>query len=234
MGNQVHRIRRRSRLTQPSNSNAGLAPPPNNTQPFPAGSYSFETFLNVLSSNCTSNPSTWRCYPYETYNQSTTGADTIFNWIITPTADNSSNYLISTSNNPFALDFANVTLTLVDVGLNTEAYTFSTNMQKIVMPTAPLTADGAATDCFYNGTIFSGRLYTKMGKTYPFGNMTSPSGSNAYQPWPYAVEAQQQTAGGSGVPDCYEMFNGNPGNHIDVPTVSSSQDCLCQYQNYGT
>ena len=105
-------------------------------------------------------------------------------------------------------------------------------MQKTVIPNVTLTADGAATDCFYNGTIFSAVLYTKMEKTYPPQNTTSPSATAAYPPWPYAVDVQQTADGGTGVPDCYKMVNGNVGEHVPVATEATSQTCQCQYQNY--
>jgi len=109
-------------------------------------------------------------------------------------------------------------------------------MQKIVIPNVTISSNGAATECFYNGNMFSGVLYTKMPKTYP-SNTTFPipaPPSGAYQPWPYAVEVQQRASGGDGVPDCYQLMNGNTGAHVDVGTESSGKTCLCAYQNYGT
>jgi hypothetical protein len=119
-------------------------------------------------------------------------------------------------------------------GQSSEAYTFSVNMQKSVIPNVTLTADGSSTDCFYNGTIFSAVLYTKREKTYPAQTATSPSSPGAYPPWPYAVEVQQVASGGARVPDCYEMVNGDTGAHVPIGTVSDSQTCQCIYQNYGT
>lgn len=202
--------------------------------PFPAGSYAFDTYLLTVSTDCTPNPNTWRCYPYATYGEVGSGADSTFNWVITPTAENGTDYVISSTNNPFALDFTNATLTMTDPGQSSEAYRFSVNMQKMVIPNVTLTADGASTDCFYNGTMLSAVLYTKKEKTYPAQNKTSPSTAEAYLPWPYAVEVQQVASGGAGVPDCYKMINGNTGEHVTVGTEPANQTCQCVYENYGT
>lgn len=216
-------------------ANSPSTPTPSSTPPpvFPAGSFSFETFLDTDVSDCTPNPSTWRCYPYQTYNQSQSGSATIFNWIITPAAINSSDYLISSTNNPFALEFTNATLKLESAGESTEAYTFQLDMQKVVVPSAPLTADGVTTNCFYNSTTFSATLYTKKASTYSITNGTSSSSSQAFKPWPYAVEVSQVADGGNGTPDCYEVVNGNIGQRVTVGTEPVSQQCVCSYQNYG-
>jgi hypothetical protein len=123
---------------------------------------------------------------------------------------------------------------MTDQGQSSEAYRFSVNMQKSVIPNVTLTADGSATDCFYNGTMFSAVLYTKREKTYPAQTTTPLSSPGAYPPWPYAVEVQQVASGGTRVPDCYEMVNGDIAKHVPIGTVSDSQTCQCIYQNYGT
>jgi hypothetical protein len=123
---------------------------------------------------------------------------------------------------------------LTNIGQSSEAYTFSVNMHKTVLPNVTLTADGASTDCFYNGAIFSAVLYTKKEKTYPVQEQTPQSAAGAYLPWPYAVEVQQVAKGGAGVPDCYKMINGNTGEHVSIGTEPDTQTCECRYQNYGT
>jgi hypothetical protein len=204
------------------------------TAPFPAGSYAFDTYLSTVSTNCTPNSNTWRCYPYVTYSEAGSGADATFNWIITPATESETDYVISSTNDPFALDFSNATLSLTNIGQSSEAYRFSVNMRKTVIPNVTLTADGASTDCFYNGAIFSAVLYTKKAKTYPAQYQTPQSATGAYTPWPYAVEVQQVANGGAGVPDCYKMINGNTGEHVPIGTEPDTQTCECRYQNYGT
>lgn len=220
-----------------SSSSPAPSPSQGPAAKFPAGSYTFDTVLSSVSTGCTSNSNTWRCFPYSTYSETGSGADTQFNWIITTSETNSSEYLISSSTNPFALDFINATLSLTDNGTAREAYKFSINMQKIVVPNVTLTANDATTNCFYNQTIFSAVLYTKMAKTYPSTNSTgaNPSGSSGkYVSWPYAVDVLQIADGGSSVPDCYQMVNGNTGAHVTIDTEPSSQSCECAYENYGT
>lgn len=171
---------------------------------------------------------------------------TTFNWIINPTGDDLSGedtsnttYWISSSDNPFALTFMNATLKLQQAGTDDEAYAFEVPMQKIVVPSSPLTADDAATECYYNNTQFSARMYTKKAKTYPVqagsasGN-PDPDPSAIFGEWPYAVDVQQFIDGGSGVPDCYKVVNGVMGEKVDVGTVSIDESCECLYMNYGT
>ena len=202
---------------------------------FPAGSYSFTTFLDTVQADCTSNAATWQCYPYTTYNQSASGAMTIFNWIISPKNDGSPTFVISSSDNPFALDFSNATLTLVDAGLSTEAYTFQVPMDKKVIPTTALTGDNSASICDYDDTTFSASLYTKMAMTYPAGSSAQTNSTvGAFQQWPYAVSVQQVIGGGVNVPACYETMNGNQGNRISLETQPSQSTCRCTYQNFGT
>jgi hypothetical protein len=169
---------------------------------------------------------------------------TTFNWIITPTGLSNSNYVVSSSDNPFALTFTNATFQMIDTGLPTEAYTFSAPMDKVVMPRVALTDDDATTTCIYNGTTFEARLYTKMPKTYPSAAESSdampsqvlPVNNNpTFKPWPHAVEVTQIINGGSNVPSCYKTVNGNledkvtKGLTAQPPTTS----CLCEYMNYG-
>lgn len=215
------------------NSSSQTPPPPSST--FPAGSYSISTFLSTISTACAANPSTWRCYPYTTYNDSATGSLTTFNWIITSTDRSNANFLISSTDNPFALSFANASLTLVDSGSSSEAYTFTVpTLQKVVIPTEALTPDGMTDTCYFNNTVFTAKLYTKMPKTYPAAG-TGASGIKEVdgQGWPYAMSAQQTISAGTGVPDCYKSVDGADGDHVGLAALGSGQ-CACAYQNYGT
>lgn len=158
---------------------------------------------------------------------------TTFDWIITPT--NNSQFVISSSNNPFALTFSNATLNMVDAGLSSEAYTFQVPMDKQVIPTTALTDDNSASICDYNGTTFSATLYTKMASTYPSSSSASNSSSGApFRPWPHAVSVQQVIGGGVSVPSCYKTVNGNRGDRIPLDTEPAQSNCRCAYQNFGT
>lgn len=96
---------------------------------FPVGQYSFMTALSSQSTNCTSNAATWRCYPYETYDSSSTGSEAVFNWILTntsatyagnkttPTTDSAgipANMSISSTDNPFSISISNQSLTYIN------------------------------------------------------------------------------------------------------------------------
>lgn len=61
-----------------------------------------------------------------------------------------------------------------------------------------------------------------------------PGTGGGFPTWPYAVEVTQIADGGSSVPDCYQMMNGNVGAHVNIGTEASSQSCQCMYENYGT
>jgi len=127
-------------------------------------------------------------------------------------------------------------MTLVNPNTDNEAYTFTTPMQKIVIPAVPLTADGATTKCYFNTTRFEATLYTKKAKTYPPGSQSGSGNGIAklYGQWPYAVEAQEVIDAGSGVPDCYKVLNGKVGERVDVGTISGGGECQCVYMNFGT
>ena len=224
----------RNKSTTPSNPSPVNTPKPK----FPVGSYSLTTFLGTVATACTPDAATWRCYPYETYNESSTGSQTTFNWVISPShssSTSSSNLTVSSSNNPFALTFTNATLSLVNQGTANEAYSFSVPMQKIVVPTTALTSDGSTTECLYNNTIFQASLYTKKSKTYPPGAQNGVvDTTKQYGAWPYAVDVEQAIGAGSGVPDCYKVVNGVRGDKVDIGTVTSARStCMCLYQNYG-
>lgn len=235
-------------LTDNPRSSAGAAAPsssssPSAPQPFPIGSYTFITFLDTTSTNCTSNPESWKCEPSVTYASSPTNAQATFNWIISAADANSSsasNLTISSTDNPFAIDFSNATLTLVDSGTDNERYTFSTTVQKAVYPAFNV-------KCDYNDTLFTADLYTNKPKSYP-SNSTSASAtssaasatssaaatSGAFANWNYAVDATQAIGGGVDVPACYSLNNGQPGDRVTsgYDVMPAADFCSCAYKNY--
>ncbi|KAL9116145.1 MAG: hypothetical protein Q9227_000515 [Pyrenula ochraceoflavens] len=209
---------------------------PAETQDFPAGTYSITTFLAAVKTSCTSNPATWRCYPYTVYatNDSSTynSSAATLTWTIAPDGHSDSKFLISSSENPFAPTFVNASLTTVDVGSNTQAYYFSVpGMQKLVIPTVALTSDGSTDQCYYNETVFEAWLYTKIPKSYPDMEMSRAGGTD--QQWPHAVKIQETISSGTGVPDCYKSVNGMDESRVDIATGSANGQCGCTYQNYG-
>lgn len=172
-----------------------------------------------------------------TYTTDQTNSLATFNWLITTNPPGSTNFSISSTNNPFAIDFANASLTLLDSGTDQERYTFRTPVQKAVFPAFNI-------KCFYNDTQFTADLYTKKPGTYPLPS--SPSGNAApaaasssgapqpYGPWNHAVDATESIGGGVDVPACYSWVNGEVGERVtqgfSAQPVGSF--CSCAYKNY--
>lgn len=210
------------------------APSPTSTaisKNFPIGSYSFITFLGNVDPSCTSNSLTWSCFPYSTFNDSPIKALTTFNWVISA-GSTSGTYQISSSSNPFAITFSNRPLKLMNQGKADELYTFQFQTQKEVLPSGSITDDGTTAKCVYSDTTFTGYLYTKQAKDYP--TAATGNGNPAFQPWPFAIRAEQIAGAGDDSPTCYRYQNGNQGARIQGNfTVSDTQMlCDCIYRNW--
>ena len=219
--------------------------PPRFSGPFPAGSYAFTTFLETVDTGCTANPSTWRCYPYQTYNDSSTLSAATFDWIISGTSPSRpTNYIITSSDNPFALTFDAEPLEFLDAGLSTERYVLRMSMDKVVIPSSPITDDDSIASCYYNGTTFVAQFFTRQEKTYPPASIFSsssatPSQSTAtnkddFHPWPYAVQIEQVIQGGDHVPTCYKSKDGHLGGQVpNSPSLGPrTGSCSCLYRNW--
>lgn len=207
--------------------------------PFPVGTYSFKTFLANVTADCVSNSSDWSCIPYHTYVESPSQAMLTYQWIISDTNNDTSNLTISSSNNPFAFDFANSPLTLVDAGQDTERYTFSAAYDKVV-----ITSLGV--HCLFPSTTLEASLFTKRKRSYPSkdpdgSTPVAPQTSNVpmsslvpYADWEYATDVTHSHGGGPTVPECYQMENGVRGARvIDGRTPKTSGDlCSCIYRNH--
>lgn len=176
------------------------------------------------------------------YASSSTNSEATFNWIINSTGPS---FTISSTNNPFAIDFDNATLSLVDGGSDNERYTFTTMVQKAVFPTFNV-------KCYYNTTQFTGNLYTKRAKSYPPSSSAAATSSAAaaaassgpvgmaagggFANWNFAVDATQSVGGGQDVPACYN-YNANNGQVGSIITTGYSvmpaaDFCSCAYKNY--
>ena len=192
------------------------------------------------------------------YKDSPTGSKAQFNWIISPVPNSDNkNFSISSTNNPFSIDFRDKSLQLLDAGLETERYRFETTLQKIVYPSASFNVK-----CFYNTTLFAANLYTKK-KADAVAPATSssppllrrkesgwnirpisddtfliPRQQQQFREYPYAVDATQSIGGGQGVPDCYEYDQKNPGGvgkrvTKGYESKNSGDFCSCGYENWG-
>ncbi|KAH9207292.1 hypothetical protein DL95DRAFT_527979 [Leptodontidium sp. 2 PMI_412] len=225
------------RDTNGSNSPAGGAsgtvdPPtdPSANATFPAGSYRFDTYLNTVATNCTSNAATWRCYPFFTYATSPTQATASFDWIISPSGG--SNYTISSTPNYFSIVFSNASLSLMKAGADDEHYFFQTMMDKPTKPVAQLGSENVASTCYFNSTTFQGYLYTKMPKTFITNNTNSTTDTNTpFAAWPYAVKVEQVASAGDGTPTCLGPSGESLG---DFSVADGTQLCDCLYLNTGT
>ncbi|KAL2063580.1 hypothetical protein VTL71DRAFT_5385 [Oculimacula yallundae] len=226
--------RDRSGSGSPAGGASGTVNPatdPSTNATFPAGSYRIDTFLDTISTNCTSNPATWRCFPYFTYATSASQSAATFDWIISPSSG--SNYTISSTDNYFSIIFSNASLSLMNAGADDEHYFFQTMMDKPTKPVAQLGSANVASTCYFNSTTFQGYLYTKMPKTYMTNNETSSTDTTnaAFAAWPYAVKVEQVASAGSGTPTCL----GPSGENLDDSSVpDTTQLCDCLYLNTGT
>ncbi|KAJ5037193.1 uncharacterized protein L3040_007373 [Drepanopeziza brunnea f. sp. 'multigermtubi'] len=186
---------------------------------FPSRLYRFDTYLSTTTTNCTSNPATWRCYPYFTYSQSPSQATAIFDWIIIPVPNTHNNYTISSTANPFSISFANAPLILKDAAADNEHYSFQTRMRKTTTPVRQLGSENVAAKCIFNSTIFQGTLCTKMAKTYKAKNETDgmetqndENDGSIFKMWPYAVKVELIAAAGSGTPTCLDPSGNSLGD----------------------
>lgn len=224
-------------------------------QQLPLGQYSFVTSLRAQQTNCTANPATWRCYPYTVLDPSNPSTNTTsqstFNWIIrnesaiyatkdTPSTSSAgipSNLTLSSTNNPFALTFTNQSLTYhsSDENASPPMLTFSFTLPKTVVPTSAIASDNAATQCFFNNTILSGRIYlaaSSSSSQSPQSGSASSAGNS--EQWPYGVEVLQGSAGGEGTPDCYKTVNGGLGESVTegLAPLGEGEECRCEYGSF--
>lgn len=225
--------------TVPPSSNSSSPTSPSTAGPFPVGSYTFTTYLETVTTNCTSAPMDWQCAPYHTYSESPSQAKAPFQWIIVESGSpSSSNLSISSSSNPFYPSFSNATLTLVDRDSGSEQYSFKTTFDKIVILPGGVY-------CYFNDTVLQGSLFTKKPKSSPAQTAASstapvaqPSAtgdvaSNTFAEWRYAVEATQSIGGGATIPECFQMNEGIRGAQVSGGIPQAPADvCSCVFKNY--
>lgn len=205
---------------------------------FPGGSYSFTTALASVSTGCTSNPSTWRCFPYATYDPTTPGLSAvIFSWIIRPTSADS--LVISSSDNPFAPTFSNITLQVLDPGQPQERFTFNLTLEKYVAAGAPLEpGSNEAAFCWFNQTVMSVTIWTRKPAEFPGGVgdlelLREEPASNTFSSWPFAVEVRQVQRSEDGPPDCRTMGGRAVGGDLSSGRAGEEGTCRCEYRNFG-
>ncbi|RFN43560.1 tat pathway signal sequence [Fusarium flagelliforme] len=210
---RIWRITPRRGLDNASKNTPQESSTPKPTPQFPAGSYSFRADLQNISTDCTSNPSTWRCYPY------TQGSSATFFWIITTNDDNS--YNISSTTNPFAPSFSNLTLKRLDENTSKERLQFSFSMTKTVVPDAMLSSSNRAAKCMFDNTLFEATLWTQRNDGSDDG-----SGGDKFADWPGDVEIVQRKMFRGGSPECLDSQGSNVGD-----IKASNGTCECRYAN---
>lgn len=197
---------------------------------FPAGSYSFTTALQRTATDCTSNPSTWRCFPYES------GSNATFFWIITGGIDSEpDSYTVSSTENPFAPSFTNLTAKLSGRGTRNERLEFSFDMDKTVVPSDALTSDNRAAECTFRGTKFETTLWTRRGDGRAVDTKTDDddddgggsSRRSSFSPWPADVEIIQTMAAEEGEPRCEDR----DGTRI-TDVQAGDGECVCGYASF--
>ncbi|KAM0592892.1 hypothetical protein ACHAP6_001440 [Verticillium nonalfalfae] len=193
---------------------------------YPAGSFSFQTALTTSSSDCTSDPATWRCPPFTTHAEDPSAAGATFFWTITaPDAGaDRPDYTVSSAENPFAPRFRNVTMMLRDGNTVNERLEFEIEMDRDVVP-GNHTATGAT--CSYD-TIFRGVVWTDKVKGGDRKRTSMADAGDAaedadWREWPGEVEIQQVSKKG---PSCRE------GSGTVIPVAAGAGQCTCRYANY--
>ncbi|KAH7321381.1 hypothetical protein B0I35DRAFT_408336 [Stachybotrys elegans] len=199
-------------------SDGGTQSTGNRNPRFPVGSYAFNTTLQRTVSDCTSNPSTWRCYPYEH------GESASFFWIITQ--GNPGSFNISSSDNPFAPSFSNVTLEILDGNEPTERLVFSFSMEKTVVPGGGITPSNRAAQCTFDDTTFEATLWTRRrrGRTIDL----PPPAQSDYTAWPGDVEVAQVKPSALGSPPRCQDSSGTAIADVQAATGG----CECRYASF--
>jgi hypothetical protein len=253
VGLGVGLTRRKNKDDNDQSQDTGYSTPHKPPQKFPLGQYSIVTALRSIETTCTSNPATWRCFPYNIYTPDT-GLDTAslasFNWIISNTSSTfatnitksttsdgvPANLTVSTTNDPFGITFSNKPLTYIFDDLNTtsQRYTFDFTMSRLIIPSRAITTDNTNAECFFNQTVFTANIYLTALRTFPAGDTTASAAFGGYEQWPYAVEITMSAVGGDDVPNCYSTADGRKGEQITTGLIPQpdSANCICEYRNY--
>ncbi|PQE18800.1 tat pathway signal sequence protein [Rutstroemia sp. NJR-2017a WRK4] len=208
------------------------------TPAFPAGNYSIPTFLTTITTNCTSNPATWKCYPYETYNSNSPSDSTaVFQWVIS--SNDGANLTISSTPNPFSILFNDAPLVLKDRGMDTERYAFEIEMMKQTRPDVILGVENRAAACYWEGVRLEGELFmgsgvegdgTEMGEGEQ-GN-EAETGMGGFVNWAGRVEVRQVVKAGEGVPRCVDGEGESLGDFgVGNREEAGEEVCECVYGN---
>lgn len=195
---------------------------------FPEGTYRFETVLKSISTDCTSDNSTYRCYPYSTFSEAPDSSMAVFDWVIEAIDRDSNNYQVSSTRNPFSIVFTNATLNLEGAGTEDERFDFSVPLNTTVIPNKLLHAWSTkrAFVCYYSDVVFTASIYTKKVKSWPPATEDN-QGQNPRR-WPFAATMRQAVASAPNVPNCIDASKHPIGNFA----VNEGAECSCVYTNF--
>lgn len=230
---------------------------------FPAGSYSFTTALTSISTSCTSDPATFRCYPYIIYNasQNTSSSETTSSsssssrtsfWTIHEPRPSS--FLISAAPNPFVPQFTNVSMRLLDANQPTERFTFNFTMQLTVTPASQITRtamadtttaeqgngdsdDNSRFTCYYHDTVASATIWIRRPAEFP-RNLDTPvsnggNGTHVSTSFDPWPYAVDLAQVSEPGPAQPECRDADGGRAGDFAAPSDAEPCGCWYRNYG-
>ena len=210
---------------------------PESGKAFPEGTYRFETVLESISTDCTTQNSTYRCYPYSTYSEAPDASMAVFDWTIEANDHESNAYQISSTKNPFSIVFQNATMNLMEAGTMEERFEFNAALNMTVIPDRPSDPRNGnrASICYYSGAIFSARIYTKKEKAWPKGSSseTIVEDNKTRNPrrWPYAATMKQAVKVKNDVPDCKDAV-GNSMEGFGRNEATGGGECSCGYTNF--
>ncbi|KAL8638206.1 MAG: hypothetical protein Q9226_009016 [Calogaya cf. arnoldii] len=197
---------------------------------FPAGSYTLITYLSTVRTDCVSQAADWSCFPYHTFAQSPREAMANFTWVIT--SPSSSNFDISSTSNPWSIEFPSTPLQKLNEGTEEEHYHFTATLDKTTTPQLGI-------QCQFNDTLLEGNLYTRKSRNYPSPSPADPPSSSStgkFQPWPYAIDIRQTVGGEQNTPQCFRMQAGALGDRISegLTPKGENDECSCEYKNFGS
>jgi len=104
-------------------------------------------------------------------------------------------------------------------------------MNRAVTPSAPLDSSNGAATCYFNETIMSATIWTRVRASYPADivDVAAPvNATNVFAPWPFAVEVKQ-VAGGP--PECRDGEGRVVGG--ELKPAGEGAECRCGYVNHG-
>lgn len=192
---------------------------------FPAGTFRIMTNLRNVTTSCTNVSATWNCAPgaAQTFWEAGINSSAItVVWKVRQEnlteGSEGNGFRITSVDDPFALRFSNVPLTLREIGTENEHWGFEAQVRKKVRPFVDVSGRNAAVECIYDSVNLEARLFTKR---QPDDGLSG--GTDA---WPGAVE----TAESSEIEgQCAEISNGERGQEIDVGVGPA--ECVCAYSN---